>query len=89
MSCNIENCDGQLACQVVVGLEEDFPAYLIIKSHTWGYELDAHYKPFKGNGEIRETAKIEKKADRNSMEDRRDIYRKMVSMLEKVVKQWG
>lgn len=89
MSCSIENCDGQLACKVVVGLEEDFPTYLIIKSHTWGYEMDVHYKPFKGNGEIRETVKIEKKADRNSIEDQKDIYRKMVSMLEKVVEQWG
>lgn len=89
MSCSIETCDGQLACKVTVGLEEDFPTYLIIKSHTWGYEIEAHYKPFKGNGEIRETVKIERKANREIKEDQRGIYRKMVSMLEKVVEQWG
>lgn len=89
MSCDMENCDGQLAYKVMVDLEEDFPAYLIIKSHTWGYELEIHYKPFKGNEEIRETVKIKRRASRDIKEDRMDIYKKMVSMLEKaVVEQW-
>lgn len=88
MSCGMENCDGQLACKVMVGLEEDFPAYLIIKSHTWGYELEVHYKPFNGNEEIRETVKIKGKDNRDIKEDRMNIYRKMVSMLEKVAEQW-
>jgi len=89
MSCNIENCDGQLACKVMVGLEEDFPAYLIIKSHTWGYEMNVHYKPLNGNEEIRETVKIKGKDNRDIKEDRMDIYRKMVRMLERaVVEQW-
>lgn len=89
MSCSIENCDGQLAYKVIVGSEEDFPTCLIIKSHTWGYELEVHYKPSKGNEEIRETVKIKGRANRDIKEDRMDIYRKMVSMLEKVAEQWG
>lgn len=90
MSCSIENCDGQLACKVVVGSEEDFPTCLIIKSHTWGYEMDVHYKPFKSNAEVSETVKIERKDNRDIKEDRMNIYRQMVSMLEKaVVEQWG
>lgn len=89
MSCNIENCDGQLACKVMVDLEEDFPAYLIIKSHIWGYEMDVHYKPFKSNEEVSETVKIERKYNRDIKKDQMGIYRQMVSMLEKaVVEQW-
>lgn len=88
MSCSIENCDGQLAYKVIVGSEEDFPTCLIIKSHTWGYELEVHYKPSKGNEEIKETVKIKGKDNRDIKEDRMDIYRKMVSMLEKVAEQW-
>lgn len=88
MSCCMENCDGQLAYKVVVGSEEDFPTCLIIKSHTWGYELEIHYKPFKSNEEVSETVKIERKDNRDIKEDRMDIYKKMVSMLEKVAEQW-
>lgn len=89
MSCGMENCDGQLACKVMVDLEEDFPAYLVIKSHTWGYELEIHYKPLKSNEEVKETVKIKGRASRDIKEDQMDIYKKMVNLLEKaVVKQW-